>query len=533
MARLNTRTTQPAKASGSPMRTVSTPDTVTHEGAPAFRYEDRTALFVLGAGRFYNEDSFYESGHEGARRFVELVHKVAPNDPEWFKGFVRWLRHDGNIRTAAIVAAAEGAKAWQRAGIRGTADLVSAAIVRADEPGEFVAYYREHVKRVLGGGVRRALKACIRDLYTQRNVIKWDSAAKGYRFADVIDLVSAEPVNSAQATLFKYLLDNRHHNDGSLDGLFMLQMYKQFQERLRNDREGFLEMAISDPGMLRQAGMTWENLSSSGPMNAKAWEVIIPSMGYMALLRNLRNFDEANVSQRMKEFVAKKLTDPDEVARSRQLPYRFMSAYENAQGAIWQSALDQALSLSAGNIPALDGKTVVMVDTSGSMQNRLSDKSKMPYVTAAALFGVALAAKQEQAELLGFADGRRIFHHRVVRDAAVLRTTSDFVRRIGEDGHGTNIAAAVRFAQSRNAARIVIISDMQCMHGAINWRGDGGYVVPPDVKVPVYAFNMAGYGQTVIDSASTRHQLGGLSDSTFSLIKAIEVGQRGQWPWMK
>ncbi|MET9731017.1 TROVE domain-containing protein [Streptomyces sp. NPDC006458] len=75
--------------------------------------------------------------------------------------------------------------------------------------------------------------------------------------------------------------------------------------------------------------MTWESLAGwlLGPMDAAAWEAIIRSMGLMALTRNLRNFDEAGVSDEAAEQVAARLADPEEVRRSRQFPYRFLSAY--------------------------------------------------------------------------------------------------------------------------------------------------------------------------------------------------------------
>ncbi len=519
------------------MGTSATPDTVTHEGASAYSYDDKTALFVLGAGRFFGEDSFYETAQEGTRRYIDLVRRVAVGDPEWFKGFVRWLRHDANIRTAAIVAAAEGAAAWQKAKIPGTRDLVASVIVRADEVGEFLAYYRTNVKRVLGGGVRRALKdringlseAGVLGLYTERNAIKWDGSNNAYRFADALELITPKPRDARQDVLFKYLLDERHHGDGDVAGLPMISAYKEMQHRLRVDRTSVLRDAIADPSTLRYAGMTWENLSSSGPMSKEAWEAIIPSMGYMALLRNLRNFDEAGISNEMKEYVARKLADPNEVAKSRQLPFRFMSAYENAMGAKWQASLEEALRLSTRNIPELDGLTVVTVDTSASMDSGLSGKSKMTYVKAAALFGAALAVRQEAAELWGFANGTNIFQQRVAKDASILRVTEEFRGKIGRDGHGTRVDLAVQHALQRNANRIVVISDMQCMNGTYL----RSLVFSSAVPVPIYAFNMAGYGQTVIDTNATQHQLSGLSDATFSLIKTIEDGQRGQWPWMK
>ena len=68
---------------------------------------------------------------------------------------------------------------------------------------------------------------------------------------------------------------------------------------------------------------------------------MIPSMGYMALLRNLRNFDQAGISRDTQMAVASTLADPEAVARSRQFPYRFWSAYKNVPSLTWASALER------------------------------------------------------------------------------------------------------------------------------------------------------------------------------------------------
>lgn len=549
MARLNTPAKKTAQASRSPLKTTNTP-AVTHEGAPAVTYNDKTALFIMATSSFYGEDTFYEKANDRTNRFIGLVRGTAVADPAWFAAFVGWLRQKGNIRTAAIVAAAEGAAAWQKAGITGTRSLVASVLIRADEVGEFLAYWRTHIRRAVPSGVQRALAARINGLdetdtvglYTERNAIKWDGSNNAYRFADALEVIHPRPRDPRQAALFKYLLDERHHHDGQLtEQLPILSAYKEAQHNLATARDVTLQTYAEDPDLLRRAGMTWENLSSTGPMDAAAWEAIIPNMGYMALLRNLRNFDQAGVSDPVKATVAAKLANPDEVARSRQLPYRFLSAYLAAQGGVWQPALETALQASLTNLPVLDGKTVVLVDTSSSMGSHMSGKSQMSYVQAAALFGVALAAAQGNAELVGFADGphdrrdarySRFYHsntdpfiHNITRGAAVLRTVEAFTRRIGENGHGTEIAASLAWAHQKfpDAARFVVFTDGQSM--------DSGAARAVPATIPIYAWNLVGYAATAIESGSTRHQLAGLNDSSFRLIEMIEMAQAGRWPW--
>ena len=186
-------------------------------------------------------------------------------------------------------------------------------------------------------------------------------------------------------------------------------------------------------------------------------------------------------------------------------------------------------------MPALGGRSLVLVDTSASMSAcGVSARSKVTPVMAGALFGVALAVKGERADLYGFADG--VFRHKVRRGASVLREMAAFCERIGEVGHGTRIGEAVRAAYAGHD-RVVIVTDMQTLGPARPWGGQGGYVpvtaaVP--AHVPVYAFNMQGYKVTSIEAgAQNRYEMGGLTDATFRMLPWLEAGRNAGWPWQQ
>ena len=106
--------------------------------------------------------------------------------------------------------------------------------------------------------------------------------------------------------------------------------------------------------------------------------------------RNLRNFDEAGVSDAIAKLVIEKLTDPDQVRRSRQFPFRFLSAAREVNNLRWAYPLEQALNLSLQNVPELKGSTLILVDRSGSMFAPLSEHGGMSQADVAAIFGSAL-----------------------------------------------------------------------------------------------------------------------------------------------
>ncbi|WP_212648261.1 TROVE domain-containing protein [Deinococcus hopiensis] len=73
--------------------------------------------------------------------------------------------------------------------------------------------------------------------------------------------------------------------------------------------------------------VSWEQVISREGSTPLTWAKVAPTMGYMALLRNLRTLVTLKVGEDVLQRVARRLADPEEVAASRQLPFRFYSAY--------------------------------------------------------------------------------------------------------------------------------------------------------------------------------------------------------------
>lgn len=546
----------------------------TFEGAPSFARSDRGQLFLTSTAGFIAEDKFYETGDATVNRVRELAATIATEaEPlqhlsgamtgrvrmpdrianprvdtglEWLLPFVTWLRRKGNMRTAPIVIACEAVHARLAKGIHGgNRELLRAALLRADEPGEMISYWRSRFGRAIPSCVKRGIGDTVPKLYTEYSALKYDTSAHGVRFGDVLDIChwthgAGEELPDVQLyrnTLHTWLLDRRHNRADALDDLNGALPMVAARARLESipvaDRRALVGSAHLDTWM-REAGVTWEWLSgwlSDGQgMTAEAWETVIPQMGYMALLRNLANFDKAGVSDSVAATVAARLADPDQVARSKQFPFRFLSAYRMAASSLrWGHALNTALTLSTGNIPELDGRTLILVDTSGSMSSPMSGKSQVSCVDAAALFGVALAFRNwGRVDLAGWATST--YTHTIRPGAALIEQVQRFTNRAGSVGHGTDLAQALRMTFERGEhTRVFVFSDMQLMGNG--WRGGTDAVnrYVPD-EVPVYSFNLAGYAGAMT-AGTNRHELGGLTDATFRLIPVIEAAQTGQWPW--
>jgi hypothetical protein len=291
---------------------------------------------------------------------------------------------------------------------------------------------------------------------------------------------------------------------------------------------------LANPEWLQSAGMTWEAVAGwlQGPMDAEAWAAVIPSMGLMALTRNLRNFDQAGVSDAVAARVAAKLADPEHVRRSKQFPFRFLAAYRAAPSLRWAYPLEQALGHSLANVPALSGRTLVLVDRSPSMWfQKFSAHSDMPWADAAAIFGAAIAMRAEHADLVEFG----------IANAAVKYGQNESLLKILErfrQLNGTDIPTAVR-QHYKGHDRVVIVTDEQTRPGWLPSNatpyGGGGEARIDDLipaHVPLYMWNFGGYTRGAAPSGSgNRHTFGGLSDAAFRLIPLLEARKNAAWPF--
>lgn len=519
MSKFNSAKNSPSTSSTSFIKTL--PNTTTnHEGAVGVLRDKKSELFILAVTNFVSEKTFYEASEARDSRFVSLIHSVAVSDPDWISRFIYWMRNTANMRSASLVIALESAKALLDAKIPGGRALIPLAIARADEPAEAIAYWYLKYGRNIPKPIKRGIADAAVKVYSQRSLAKYDTASSPIRFADVIQITHPSPENYTQNQLFKYALDRRYNSQAEVpESLHILRSRANFFDLPKTHvRDLALSGELTE--VLSNAGLSWENLSGSisGGMDAAAWEAVIPSMGYMALLRNLRNFQDAGVSRKTQDYVISRLSDPKEVEKSRQLPMRFLSAYKaNNTSLTYLRAIEDGLNHSLRNIPSLSGRTLILVDMSGSMFWDYSERGTLKYSEVAALFGSALAVKAQYADLIQFGSSSKRVSFKP--GDSLLTITNKFT-----DMGGTYTAQAVE-KWFDNHDRIIILTDEQYYGSS---RVPTSYV--PD-STPVYTFNLAGYSTGHSEARNNRYTFGGLTDACFPLIELLERGKNGDWPF--
>ena len=529
MARYNTASAATKKIGRSPVKTVAGKTARTHEGGIGFVNDEKGELFRLGVNLFAGgEDKFYESGKNRDNRFADLVSNLAVSDSDWTFNFLKWLRSEGNIRTASILGAMHAMHARLEKNISGGNRRFAAEIPhRLDEVGEMFAIYASEFGKPFPQALKRGAGDALGRLANEYSVMKYDTDSHAWRIADILGIAHVSPNSAKQNALFNFAVASRYGNDFKIPAELLPKIDANIKLREKAKKN---PSVLLDPDALNAAGMTWEDvlsLAGNTVNKKKLWEALIDAeaIGYMAMLRNLRNFEQAGISKSYVTAVCDKISDPVQVAKSRQFPFRFWSAYKNAKGSQWVHALETALDFSAQNVPVLDGRTDVLIDTSGSMACRVSNKGTIRCDEVAAVFAASLAIKNAgNVDMYMFAD--RVAEVKTHKGGSVLRTVDEVCRRNGEVGFGTQTTDAVRRTY-KNHDRVMIFTDGQSFG---SYYGDPSSQVPSDKFV--YAWDLAGYKTMDVPSGQgTRHQLGGLTDGTFKMIPLLERGRNAQWPW--
>jgi 60 kDa SS-A/Ro ribonucleoprotein len=443
MARLNT-----VNLTGIPFVKRFVPRT--HEGAPARNISVELQLRRSVLACMLWEDQFYESGIEIAKRISALVPKVSA---EKVAALAVEARERMNLRHAPLLLVREMARHQTHRHLVG--ETLARVIQRADELAEFVAIYWKDGKQPLSGQVKKGLAAAFTkfDAYA---LAKYDRAGQ-VKLRDVLFLSHAKPKDAAQAALWKQLVEGT--------------------------------LMVPD---------TWEAaLSATGQSRAgkrEVWERLLREnkLGALALLRNLRNMKQAGVDETPILLALANMNT------SRVLPFRFLAAARHVPQ--WEEDLELAMLKSLASQPKLRGKTVLLVDVSGSMDAALSRKSEMQRTDAANGLAVLLREVAEQVSVYTFSDqlvqvpARRGF---ALRDAIAHSQAHS----------GTYLGRALT-ELNESYDRLIVITDEQSHDRVPNPRGNG------------YVINVASYKNGVGYGAWTH--IDGWSEAVIEYIRELE-----------
>jgi 60 kDa SS-A/Ro ribonucleoprotein len=423
-------------------------DQLTHEGAVARILNPEQQLRRSIMACMLWEDTFYEDGQSVTDRIAAAVEKVKFDK---VAEIAIEAREKMKLRHAPLFLARALAK--RKAG-RQMGDLLERIIQRPDELTEFLALYWKEGKKPLAKQVKVGLARALRK-FNEYELAKYNRDDK-IKLRDVLFLSHAKPKDEAQAAMWKRLVDGK--------------------------------LAIPD---------TWEVALSAGADKKEAFVRLMAEkkLGALAFLRNLRNMHDAGVP---KGIVAEYASG---LKVERVLPFRFITAARVVPQ--WEDVLEPLMMKCLAEQPKLPGRTVLMLDVSGSMNDRLSAKGETLRLDAGLGLGVLLREVCAECEIFTFSNA---LVHVAPRRGFALRDAMN----TSQQHSGTYLAASIaKLHEHVEYDRIVVITDEQTADGIVAPKG-AGYVV----NVGTYK-NGVGYGKWL--------HIDGWSEAIIDYLRAYEA----------
>lgn len=428
------------------------------------------------------DNAFYESADTQQARFIELTNLVIDKYGAEFAGkCAMFTRNDlGQRSTAQLVAAMLNGQSFER-----KRDFYKAFCHRPDDMSEIFA-----AVDMLGGKRSHAMIRGFADYMSglsEYSVMKYQMKGKRYNMYDLINII--HPKNG----------------NGVIDDYM----------------NGKLEAAD-----------TWEVNISTGQDN---WKNMVEGnrLGYLALIRNLNNILDEDVDD---EWVKRNLVDQliNEVSIKKSLvfPYQIYTAYRNlkVQSFAVITALDTAFRIACGNMPKMDGNSVIMLDVSGSMDDRYGDKSSLTIKEVGACYAAALYINGN-CDFIKF--GNR------AKSATFKKACGPFqvIREMCDNdncGYGTDIAPAFGLINDKKYDRIFVVSDMQVMGKQNRFWGWGNSVdgmsnyrsyCAANGRTILYSFDLGNYSNQIANPNNHDvHLMTALNDNVFKMLEYVENG---------
>ncbi len=459
--------------------------TFNHEGATAFSMQPQEKLVSRVLTSFFNETKFYG---DNSSELVANLREVLATEPKFVANLAIYARREMHLRTIAHVLCAELAHdAVGKEYLRAT---LMQLVERPDDLTEILAYYLQTFGKPIPNALKKGLADALRK-FDAYQLAKYNRA-HAVKLRDLLCLVHPKAETESQSELWKKLLENR------------------------------LEPPI-----------TWETELSKYGNRKEVWERLIAEkkLGYMAMLRNLRNIIKAEITNLPQVYQF--LSDATRVLQNKQLPFRYYNAYRILQqeglgtSKIFD-ALEAAIKISTKNIPRLPGKTLIAADVSGSMNSPISAKSQITCAEIAVLL-LAIANYICEETITTTFDNHLYLCQLATHNGIIANANG-----IKVNGGGTDITLPLHYLLQKKIKvdRIIILSDNEINRG-YNYRT--GYGAPKNCQalfteyqsrinpqVWLHAIDLQGYGTQQFAGRNV-NLLAGWNERIFDFISASEA----------
>lgn len=502
--------------------------TVNYMGAKAYHMTDETELYSAVVTCMV-DDSYYESNADRLSRIKNLIAKC---QPEFVAKLAVYARSQMNLRSVPVILAVELARLYSGNDI--VRRTISGVVKRADEIKEILAYYqiannRKETKKLnrLSKQIQKGLSEAF-NRFDEYQFAKYNTDTE-VKLRDALFLVHPKAKDENQQAIFDRIVSNTL----AVPYTWETELSQLGQQAFANEAEKAKAVAEK-----------WEELVLSG------------KLGYMALLRNIRNILTKGTGRALDGAISI-LTDKNRIRKSKQMPFRYLSAFveidklskeanlfesDKTKIRLVKEALEKALVTACHNIPVNEGRTVILSDNSGSMYGDTGGKSLVSAMSnrksadIANLFAVLYWNKCHDTYVGLFGD--HLVDAKLSRSVNVFENFKIINRTAKKCGPSTErgiFEYMEGLIKSKTIVdRIIIFSDCQIGEGC-NWYDNQGNrgrnfnllyqkYLKINPSVMVYTIDLRGYGNTLTKDCRNMILVSGWSEKIFDMIYYIEQG---------
>ena len=425
-------------------------------------------------------DQFYRSSNETLDQLKKLLIKT---DPLFAAKAAIYARDKFGMRSITHVLAGELTS--QLTGFDWAKNFYDKVVVRPDDMTEIISYYlankTDKVKPKFPNSLKKGFASAF-NKFDSYQIGKYKMSNKDVKLVDVVNLVHPVPTE---------------RNSEALNLLI-------------NDK---LKNIDTWESKLSEAGQKADGDDDLTKLKADAWSELVTSkkIGYFALLRNLRNI--ITQSPQSIKGACDMLVDEKLIKKSRVLPFRFSTAYEEISklGSSKEVrdvlvAINNALEVSLVNVPKFED-TLVVMDVSGSMMGKPSE--------IASLFG-AILAKANNCDVMTFSNNSQYKTYNPLDSVMSIRSSFKY------SGGGTNFKSIFANA-NKSYDNVIILSDMQGWIGYTAPTNEfNNYKKKYNCDPHVFSFDLAGYGTLQLPENKI-YCLAGFSDKVFDIMELLKT----------
>lgn len=483
-----------------------TTKTTNHEGALAYEMSAEMELYTAVVTASLS-NKFYEKEVDSLARIQSLIPKV---NPVFVAKLAIYAREQMYFRSIPLVLVVELAKI--HAGDSLVKNTIARVVKRADEITELLAYYQLANERTYVKKLNKLSKQVQKGLGQAFNKFDEYQFAKYNRkgtvtLKDALFLVHPKAKDEAQQILF---------NKVATDELKVPYTWEVELSTL--GQESFK----TDIAKAKAVQAKWEELIESG------------KLGYMALMRNLRNILTAEVGAKYIKIVGKRLADPTQIHRAKQLPFRYLAAYRELKNLKFSyvsyilDVLERAIQVSAENIKGfgLDTRILLASDVSSSMWSPISARSTIRCYDIGLMLSMLMRNRSDNVTTGIFGDTWKA----VDLPKNNILANADTLNKIeGKVGYSTNGYKVINWLINERQVmdKVMFFTDLQMWDSygdtSLKQSWKRYKAIAPNAKL--YLFDLQGYGQTPLSlQENDVYLIAGWSNKVFDILATLEKG---------